>query len=74
MVHVFMMEISVAPYPQLQQLCWNRPADAVLSGEDALALYERNWRFVDTDALTTDERALIDRLVQRYGGGSFLAA
>ena len=74
MVYISAMEISASHYPQLQHLCWNRPADAVLSGEDALALYERNWRFVDTEALTADERTLIDRLVQRYGDGSFLAA
>lgn len=74
MVYIFVMEISVTHYPQLRQLCWNRPADAVLSGKDALALYERNWRFVDEAALTVDERNLIDRLVQQYGGGTFLAA
>ena len=70
----FVMEIHVALYPQLQRLCWNRPADAVLNGKDALALYERNWRFVDKAALTVDERALIDMLVQRYGSGTLLAA
>jgi hypothetical protein len=68
------MIIPVATYPQLRQLCWNRRADAVLDGEEALALYERNWRFVDQDALTPHEITLIDDLVQRYGHGVLMAA
>ena len=46
------MQVRVENYAQLRDLCWNRPADTVLDGRDALAIYERNWRFVDRDALT----------------------
>ena len=74
MVYAFVMRVPVSKYPQLHQLCWSRPDDTVLDGADALALYERNWRFVDKDALDADERALIDGLVQQYGNGVFLAA
>lgn len=63
------MNIHIAQYPQLRDLCWNRPADTVLDGEDALALYERNWRFIDADRLTQEEQALLDLLVARYGNG-----
>ena len=63
------MDIHVEQYPQLRDLCWNRPANTVLGGEDALALYERNWRFVDVEQLTAVERALIDQLVSEYGNG-----
>ena len=63
------MQVQVRDYPQLHLLCWNRPADTVLDGRDALALYERNWRFVDEGALTDDERHLIDALVAAHGGG-----
>lgn len=63
------MDIRIEQYPQLRDLCWNRPADTVLEGEDALALYERNWRFIDTARLTPDEQALLDLLVARYGNG-----
>lgn len=48
------MRIPVNRYPQLQGLCWNRPADAIVDGPEALALYERNWRFVDVPALTLE--------------------
>lgn len=63
------MRVAVARYPQLHSLAWSRPPGAVLDGADALALYERNWRFIDAAALDPDERALIAALVARYGNG-----
>lgn len=63
------MNIRIDKYPQLRELCWNRPAATVLEGEDALALYERNWRFIDMDRLTQEEQDLLDMLVARYGNG-----
>lgn len=68
------MQIDVKTYPQLRALCWNRPDDTVVDGAEALALYERNWRFVDEDALTDDERELLAALVAKYGNGVFLSA
>lgn len=68
------MNVRVNKYPQLRQLCWNRPDDAVVDGETALALYERNWRFVDHDAIIPSEQRLLDRLVAEYGNGHLLAA
>ena len=66
------MDIKLTEYPQLRQLCWNRPGDAVVDGETALALYERYWRFVDVDALEGKERELLDELVRLYGHGHLL--
>lgn len=63
------MRVLIRDYPQLRDLCWNRPAAAVIDGRDALALYERNWRFVDRDALIPAERRLLRVLVDRYGSG-----
>lgn len=60
--------LRIDDYPQLALLAWNR-AVREITGEEAFALYERNWRFVDTDCLTTDEAALIDRLTTQYGHG-----
>ena len=68
------MTINVNDYPQLRQLCWNRPDDAVVDGETALVLYERNWRFVDRDAITPREQELLDRLVADYGNGHLMVA
>ena len=68
------MKINVKTYPQLHDLCWNRPDNAVLSGPEALALYERNWRFVDEAAFTPAERQLFDTLLAKYGHGIPLVA
>jgi hypothetical protein len=63
------MRIEIKAYPDLRFVCWSQPADAVIEGAEALAIYERNWRHVDQDALTDAERALIDTLVKVYGNG-----
>ncbi len=60
--------IEVRRYPNLGLLCWNR-AGPFLTARDAFALYERNWRFVDTRNLGDKERELIDRLARKYGNG-----
>lgn len=63
--------VRLAEYPQLASLSWHRQGEA-LSEEEALALYERNWRHVDPSQLEPAERALITRLVQRHGKGALL--
>lgn len=68
------MQIKVNAYPQLHKLCWNRPDDAVVDGQEALGLYERNWRFVEQDKLDDSERELLETLVARFGNGVFMAA
>lgn len=64
--------IRLADYPQLKKLAWQLHGVATLSAEDALGLYERNWRHVDTAALATAERALVNALAQHLGGGRLL--
>ena len=60
--------LCIDDYPELALLAWNR-AIRDIDGEEALALYEANWRFVDSAHLTPQEQALIDRLTQQYGHG-----
>ncbi|MFT5531893.1 MAG: hypothetical protein ACI802_000109 [Candidatus Paceibacteria bacterium] len=60
--------LNVDDYPQLALLAWSRVLRDITE-EDAFALYERNWRFVDVDALTAAERGLIDRMTDQYGKG-----
>ncbi|RYF34364.1 MAG: helix-turn-helix domain-containing protein, partial [Comamonadaceae bacterium] len=52
--------IALADYPQLQQLAWQLKGIDTLSPQEALNLYERNWRHVDRQALTMREIALIN--------------
>jgi hypothetical protein len=60
--------ICLADYPELNALAWNRQCE-MLRPEEALALYERNWRWVDEARLTEKERALIADLVRAHGNG-----
>lgn len=60
--------VETRKFPNLNLLCWNR-ATPFLTGRDAFGLYERNWRFVDTKTMPDDERALLRRLAEKYGGG-----
>lgn len=63
------MQLRLAEYPQLKLIAWNRREDDLIEEADALALYERNWRYVDESALLPKERHLIDRLVRAFGHG-----
>lgn len=64
--------IVPADFPELARLAWNRDPSRAISGEEALGLYEANWRHVEVASLSPEERALIDALAARYGGGHFL--
>lgn len=66
------MQIAVKAYPQLRALCWNRPDNAIVEGEEALALYETNWRHVDAENMEQEERLLLETLVARFGNGTFM--
>lgn len=59
--------VDFQAWPALKQLAWNRRGRWI-PAEEALAMYERNWRFVDVAALEPSERALIERLKARFGG------
>ena len=63
------MRVCIAQYPQLRLLCWNRPPDTELEGGEALAIYERNWRHVNQETLTPEERDLLTQLIARHGNG-----
>lgn len=58
--------IDLSEYPALRLLAWNR-SSRTLTEEEALALYEANWRHVGK--LDPREQALVRRLVRRHGKG-----
>jgi hypothetical protein len=60
--------VRIADFPVLKELAWNR-VDTYIPAEEALALYERNWRFVQDAGLSAEEQKLIDRLTQQCGSG-----
>ncbi len=64
--------IIPADYAELARLAWNRDPSRPITGEEALGLYERNWRHVDTASLSDQEQDLIKRLADRFGSGHLL--
>lgn len=64
--------VHLADYPELKRLAWQFHGVAELSPADALSLYERNWRHIDTGRLGPAERALVQVLADELGGGRLL--
>ena len=62
----------LADYPQLKRLAWQLPGAKALTPQEALNLYERNWRHVDVATLTPRERILVQQLAATLGGGQLL--
>jgi transcriptional regulator with XRE-family HTH domain len=62
--------IRLIDYPQLKQLAWQVHGTEALSPTEAWDIYERNWRHMNEQALTTYERQLIDALRLAFGGNS----
>ncbi len=60
--------LDINQWSMLKDLAWNRH-DQWLAAEEALRIYERNWRFVDVDKLDKEEAELILRLQEHYGNG-----
>ncbi len=58
--------IRIAEYPQLKLITWNHRADDLLDDNEALAIYVRNWRFVDTAHLEKKEATLMHRLARKF--------
>jgi hypothetical protein len=61
-----------AHFPELARLAWNRDLSRPISGQEALGLYEANWRHVEIDALSLQEWQLIKELADCFGGGHLL--
>lgn len=59
--------IHLENYPQLKQLAWQVQGTDELKPAEALGIYERNWRHVETLALEPEERNLIDALRLAFG-------
>ena len=60
--------IEIDRYPNLRLLAWQMHQDWI-SEEEALSIYEREWRHVDVAHLASDECQLIEHLVVSYGNG-----
>ena len=61
--------VRLADYPQLKALAWHVQGLDTLRPREAYELYERNARHLDLDAMSEDERALLDALRLAFEGG-----
>ena len=64
--------IRLADYPQLKRLAWQLKETTELTAEEALDLYERNWRHLDRDRLSAREGQLIEGLLVKLGRSRLL--
>ena len=62
--------VRLADYPQLKQLAWQVHGTDALTPAEALSIYERNARHLDSQALAPAERMLIDALRVALADGS----
>ena len=60
--------VDVESYPTLRLLCRDLVV-ARITRRDAFAIYERNWRWIDTAGTPAHERAFIQSLAEEFGGG-----
>jgi transcriptional regulator with XRE-family HTH domain len=60
-------KIPIANYQQLKRLAWQMKSTAELTPEEALDLYERNWRHVDIKNMSEKEKEFITTLLNAFG-------
>lgn len=65
-------KIRLRDFPQLKKLAWQLQGVDEISPQEALDLYERNWRHLDRAALSDNEAGLIDVLSRELSGGRLL--
>lgn len=64
--------VTVGDYPGLRSLAWQTDAGSTITETEALNLYERGWRHLDQETLTSHERAFIQHLADTYSHGKLL--
>ncbi|MBQ0921393.1 helix-turn-helix domain-containing protein [Hydrogenophaga aromaticivorans] len=64
------VRVRLADYPQLKALAWQVHGTDTLTPVEALGIYERNARHLDTAAMLPAELALLQALRTALGGGS----
>ncbi len=64
--------IRLADYPMLREVAWSTDQEVELTPHEAFALYERNWRHIDREAMSRRERDLVERLTKTVGKGVLL--
>jgi len=61
--------IHLADYPNIRLLFWGAPNLEDADDETAFLTIDREWRWINWDALAPNEKRLIDRLALEIGSG-----
>ena len=64
------VRVRLSDYPQLKALAWQVHGTDTLTPTEALGIYERNARHLDTAAMSGAEQALLQALRTGLGGGA----
>jgi transcriptional regulator with XRE-family HTH domain len=67
------VRVRLADYPQLKALAWQVQGTDVLSPQEALDIYERHARHLDTDAMSPAEQGLLQALRTGLGGSTVMS-
>lgn len=60
-------KIRIANYKQLKRLAWQLKGTQELTPQEALDIYERNWRHVDISSMDAREKKLLNALLTAFG-------
>lgn len=60
-------KIRVGDYKQLKKIAWQIKGTQELSAQEALDLYERNWRHIDLKTMDEPEKKLLELLLAAAG-------
>lgn len=60
-------KIRLADYKQLKRLAWQLKDTKEVSAQDALDLYERNWRHLDIESMDMREQKFLKALLAAFG-------
>lgn len=60
-------KIRLSDYPQLKQLAWQLKGNKEITVEEAIDLYERNWRHVQLHKMEPHEKNFVEALLLAFG-------
>lgn len=60
-------KVRLDEYPGLRRLAWQLKDKTEVTPEEALDLYERNWRHIEHDKMNSKEQGLINALLAKFG-------
>ncbi len=60
-------KIPISKYRELKRLAWQLKDTKELTPQEALNIYERNWRHIDLKSMSPSEKKFIETLINVFG-------